>query len=296
LALARLSRELSWKKTAIHYGVNWKTVAAAVKIAVDRGLKLRPWKPLRAIGIDEVSRSKGHRYLTLVYDLERSRLVWIGENRDAETMNRFFEWLGPRRARSIVIVCCDMWAIYLAAVRKRLPRAIAVFDRFHVVQHLNRAVDDVRRETWRLLKGEERTAFKRTRWLWLKNPWNLLREEKRRLSALCRRNQPIVRAYYLKEAFQRFWDYKRPGWSEPYMKQWLWWASHSRLYPFKRFARMIREHLDGILAWTQLRVSNSALEGMNNKVKAVSHRAFGYRTTKTYITAIWHGCGDLPLE
>jgi transposase len=296
LALARLSRELSWKKTALHYGVNWKTVAAAVKSAVSRGLKLRPWKPLRVIGIDEVSRSKGQRYLTLVYDLERRRLVWIGENRDAETMRRFFNWLGRRRAHSIVIVCCDMWAIYLAAVREKLPRAIVVFDRFHVVQHLNRAVDDVRRETWRMLTGEERSAFKRTRWLWLKNPWNLLRGEKRRLSALCRRNQPIVRAYYLKESFQRFWDYKSPGWSEPYLKQWLWWASHSRLNPFKRFARMIRQHLDGILTWTQLRVSNGALEGMNNKVKAVSHRAFGYRTTETYITAIWHGCGDLPLE
>jgi len=296
LALARLSRDLSWKKTAVHYGVNWKTVAAAVKSAVERGLKLRPWKPLRAIGIDEVSRSKGQRYLTLVYDLERRRLVWVGENRDAETMNRFFEWLGPRRARSVVIVCCDMWAIYLAAIREKLPRAIVVFDRFHVVQHLNRAVDDVRRDSWRKLTGEEKSAFKRTRWLWLKNPWNLLREERRRLSALCRRNQPIVRAYYLKEAFQRFWDYKRPGWSEPYLKQWLWWASHSRLQPFKKFARMIREHLDGILAWTQLRVSNGALEGMNNKVKVVSHRAHGYRTTETYITAIWHGCGDLPLE
>ena len=296
LALAQLSRKLSWKETAAHFGVNWKTVSAAVKSAVERGLKLRPWRPLRAIGIDEVSRSKGQRYLTLVYDLERSRLVWIGENRDAETMNRFFEWLGPRRARSIVIVCCDMWAVYLAAIRARLPRASVVFDRFHVVQHLNRAVDEVRRESWRKLTGEEKNAFKRTRWLWLKNPWNLLREERRRLSALCHRNQPIVRAYYLKEAFQRFWDYKRPGWSEPYLKQWLWWASHSRLYPFKRFARMIREHLDGILAWTQLRVSNGALEGMNNKVKVVSHRAYGYRTTETYITAIWHGCGDLPLE
>jgi len=94
LALARLSRELSWKKTASHYGVNWKTVSAAVKDAVERGLRRRRWKPLRVIGIDEVSRSKGQRYLTLVYDLERSRLVWIGENRDADTMRRFFDWLG----------------------------------------------------------------------------------------------------------------------------------------------------------------------------------------------------------
>lgn len=296
LALARLARMLSWKETAGHYGVDWKTVAAAVKTAVQRGLQLRRWKPLHVLGIDEVSRRKGQRYLTLVYDLERSRLVWAGENRDADTMRRFFAWLGPRKARSIVIVCCDMWAVYVAAVRERLPKVCLVFDRFHVVQHLNRAVDDVRRETWRKLEGDEKAAFKQTRWLWLKNPWNLLVQEKRRLSALCgRTNQPIVRGYYLKEAFQRFWDYRVEGWARPYLKQWLWWASHSRLAPFVRFARMIREHLEGILLWTKLRVSNSALEGMNNKVKVVSRRAYGFRKVDTYITAIWHGCGDLPL-
>src|SRR5712691_5247083 len=141
LAIARLSKELSWKKTATHYGVDWKTVFSAVKAAVQRGLQLRRWKPLRVIGIDEVSRSKGQRYLTLVYDLERRRLVWAGENRDAETMKKFFEWLGPRRAKSILIVCCDMWAVYLKAVREKLPRTLVVFDRFHVVQHLNLAVD-----------------------------------------------------------------------------------------------------------------------------------------------------------
>jgi transposase len=295
LALAELSRKLTWKETAAHYGVNWKTVAAAVRRAVDWGLKHRPWKPLHVIGVDEVSRRKGQRYLTLVYDLVRRRLVWIGEDRDTKTMERFFEWLGPSRGRSIQVVCCDMWAIYIEAVQTKLPSATLIFDRFHVVQHLNRAVDDVRRQTWRELRGEDRIAFKKTRWLWLKNPWNLRSKERRRLSALCRINQPIVRAYYLKEAFQRFWDYRSEGWAFPYLQQWLWWASHSRLEPFKQFARMIREHIVGILAWTRLRISNGALEGMNNKVKVISHRAYGFRKTETYITAIWHGCGDLPL-
>jgi transposase len=262
---------------------------------VQRGLKARKWKPLRVIGIDEVSRSKGQRYLTLVYDLERGRLVWAGEGRDTETMKKFFVWLGPRRGRSIQVVSCDMWKPYLNATEENLPQATIVFDRFHVVQHLNRAVDDVRRATWRELQGDEKKAFKRTRWLWLKNPWNLLRKERRRLSTLCRKNLPIVRAYYLKEAFQRFWDYLSEGWARPYLRQWLWWASHCRLEPFKRFARMIRNHLEGIFAWTRLRVSNGALEGMNNKVKVVSHRAYGYRKVDTYIDAIWHCCGGLPL-
>jgi len=295
LALAELSRKLTWKETAIHFGVNWKTVATAVKRAVKWGLEHRVWKPLHVIGLDEVSRRKGHRYLTLVYDLLRRRLVWVGENREAKTMERFFAWLGPRRVRSIQVACCDMWAVYIDAVKASLPWAILVFDRFHVVHHLSRAVDEVRRQTWRELRGDERNAFKRTRWLWLKNPWNLRSKERRRLSALCQRNQPIVRAYYLKEAFQRFWDYRTEGWARPYLKHWLWWASHSRLDPFKHFARMIRQHIDGILAWTRLRISNGALEGMNNKVKVISHRAYGFRRTDTFITAIWHGCGELPL-
>ena len=295
-SIAILSRVLSWREAAKHFGVDWKVVATVVKRAVEWGLKHRTWKPLHKIGIDEVSRSKGQRYLTLVYDLERGELVWAGENRDAETMKRFLAWLSPRRRRSITVVCCDMWAVYTDAIRESLPQATIVFDRFHVVQHLSRAVDDVRRETWRQLRGEERSAFKKTRWLWLKNPWNLSRQERTRLSALCRRNQPIVRAYYLKEAFQRFWDYKSEGWSFPYLMKWLWWASHSRLEPFKKFARMIRQHLGGILSWTTLRVSNGALEAMNNNVKAVSHRAHGYRTTNTYIAAIWHSLGNLPLE
>jgi transposase len=295
LAIALLSRQLSWKETANHFGTDWKTVAQAVQDAVQRGMEHQPWRPLHVIGIDEVSRSKGQRYLTLVYDLERGRLAWIGENRDAETMKQFFAWLGPKRAMSIRVVCCDMWAVYMDAVRAKLPKAQLVFDRFHVVQHLNRSVDEVRRAGWRQLSGEERNAFKKTRWLWLKNPWNLKRKEKRRLSQLCRKNMPIVRAYYLKEAFQSFWDYRSPGWAKPYLMQWLWWAAHSRLEPFQRFARMIRQHLDGILAWTKLRVSNGALEGMNNKVKVVSHRAYGFRNVKSYATAIWHGCGNLPL-
>ena len=125
------------------------------------------------IGVDEVSRAKGQTYLTLVYDLERGRLVWAGDGRSRETLERFFRDLGPRRCRAIRVVCLDMFGAYIDAVRASLPWAELVFDRFHIVQHLNRAVDTVRRRAWRAMTGPERPAFKRTRFLWLKNPWNL---------------------------------------------------------------------------------------------------------------------------
>lgn len=294
-AVATLARVLDWTSVAAHFRLNWKTVAAVVEGAVLWGLEHRPWHALHVLGIDEVSRRKGQQYLTIVYDLDRRRVVWVGRDRTTDTMERFLTWLGPRRARAIHTVCCDMWAVYIDAVRTHLPQATIVFDRFHLSQHLGRAVDDVRRQTWRQMAGREKVEFKRTRFLWLTNPENLQREERTRLSALLRLNSPIVKAYLLKEDLRRFWDYRSTAWAEAHLRQWLWRAAHSRLEPFKKLARMLRTHLDGVLAWTRIRVTNGALEGMNNKVKVISHRAYGYRTAWTYIANIYHCCADLPL-
>jgi transposase len=294
-AVASLARELTWSAVAHHFRLNWKTIAAVVEGAVLWGLHHRRWEPLHVIGIDEVSRRKGQQYLTIVYDLQRGRVVWVGRDRTTATMERFLAWLGGRRARAIHTVCCDMWSVYIDAVETHLPQAAIVFDRFHLSQHLSRAVDDVRRHTWRQLPGAEKAEFKHTRFLWLKNPANLARAEHTRLSALLRLNSPIVRAYLLKEDLRRFWSYRSTAWAGGHLMQWLWRASHSRLAPFQKLARMLRTHLDGILVWTELRVSNGALEGMNNKVKVISHRAYGYRTPWTYIANIYHCCAGLPL-
>ena len=294
-AVAELARVLDWSAVAHHFRLNWKTIATVVEGTVLWGLQHRRWYPLHVIGMDEVSRRKGQQYLTIVYDLDGGRVVWVGRDRTTATMERFFAWLGPRRARAIHTACCDMWAVYIDAVRTHLPAATIVFDRFHLSQYLGRAVDDVRRQTWRQLVGRAKAEFKRTRFLWLTNPANLRREERTRLSALLRLNSPIVKAYLLKEDLRRFWDYRRTAWAERHLRQWLWRASHSRLEPFKKLARTLRTHLDGVLAWTRIRVTNGALEGMNNKVKVISHRAYGYRTTWTYIANIYHCCAGLPL-
>lgn len=293
--IAWLTRRLTIKDCAEYLALDWKTVASALTAAVRWGQEKRGRVKPRILGIDEVSRRKGHKYLTLVYDLESRSLLWGGENRDAKSMEAFFSFLGDQ-GQWVTTVCCDMWAPYVDAVRQNLPKAQIVFDRFHVVAHLNKAVDDVRRKTWRDLPAEERRSFKNTRFLWLKNPWNLKPKQRKQLNVLCRQtNAPIVRAYYLKEAFRSFWVYKSPSWSVPYLEEWLHAAKHSRLEPFSRFARMIEKHIDGILAWTTLRVSSGAVEGLNNKVKAVSHRSYGFRNYQTYIDAIWHNVAKLPL-
>jgi transposase len=295
-AVAELSRKTDLSTVAGHYGINGKTVAGILRRVVAWGLARRRRKPVHVIGIDEVSRKKGHRYLTLVYDLERGELVWVGKDRTAETVAGFFEELGPRRCKCLQAVSLDMWRPYIDTVKARAPQATICFDRFHVVRHLNAAVDEVRRALVRkLARDPARALVKGTRFVLLKNPWNLTPKQKQSLTALVRGNGPLSRAWYLKEDFQRFWDYLQQRRAKEHLAKWLWWASHSRLEPFKEFARLVREHVDGILAWTRLRITNGALEGMNNKVKLVSHRSFGFRNEDRYIEAIYHNCGNLPL-
>ena len=294
-AVAELARRTDLSTVAQQYGINWKTVAGVIRRAVAWGLARRRKRPLRVLGIDEVSRKKGHKYLTLVYDLEWGQLVWVGKDRTQATAHAFFDSIGQRRSERIQAVSMDMWAPYLDVVQARAPNAAVCFDRFHVVRHLGEAVDEVRRSLVRKLAGPEKALVKGTRFVLLKNPWNLTPAQKQSLTALVRANGPLSRAWYLKEDFQRFWDYLSEGWAERHLRKWLCWASRSRLEPFQAFARMVRKHIDGILAWTKRRITNGALEGMNNKVKLVSHRSYGFRNDDRYIEAIYHNCGALPL-
>jgi transposase len=295
-AVAILAREMSWQGTSRHYGLNWKSVATIVKRAVAHGLRHRKRPPVHIIGIDEVSRRKGQVYLTVVYDLRRRVLLWVGEDRTEEAVKKFFtEEMGRRRCHTLQVVCMDMWAPYAKLVREHAVNARILFDRFHIVKHLNEAVGGVRRELWRQLTSKEKVTVKGTRWLLLKNPWNLNQDQNERLSTLVRWNTPLVRAWYLKESFQLFWDYKQPWRAGQHLRKWMNSAVRSKLEPFKKFAKMLRSHLDGILPWTEIRLSNGAVEGMNNKIKSISHRSFGFRTAENFIAAIYHCCARLPL-
>jgi transposase len=295
-AVAMLGRALSWQGTARHYGLNWKTVAGIVKRAVRYGLRHRKRPPVHVIGMDEVSRRKGQVYLTIVYDLERGVLLWVGDGRTEAAVKPFFtEELGRRRCATLAVVCMDMWAAYAKLVSEYARNAQILFDRFPIVKHLNEALDEVRQSERRRLVGKERAAFKSTRWLLLKNPWNLSTDQQERWSTLVRWNLPIVRAWYLKEAFQLFWEYRQPARAQAHLEKWMSSAMRSRLEPFKKFVRMLRSHLPGVLAWTKIRLSNGAVEGMNNKIKSISHRSFGFRSAEYFTANIYHCCARLPL-
>lgn len=295
VVLATWTRLLAWDVVARLFGVSWSTVRAAVARAVDVGLAQRDTTAVLYIGIDEISRKHGHVYHTQVYDLAEQRLLWSGEGRKEETLRRFFTEWGTARIACLRGICCDMWAPYIDVIREAAPQTTIVFDKFHLVRHLLNAVNDVRKAEARELRQSNPELLKGTRYLWLKNPWNLTDRQRERLGFLERLNLKVNRAYLLKEAFRRLWSYTTRGWAKRYLQQWFWWATHSRLKPLRDFAWLLRRHADGVLAWFDVPLDNGATEAMNNNAKSISHRAHGYRTAATFTLSLLHCLGKLDL-
>lgn len=292
--LASWSKLLAWDQVARIFDVHWSTVATAVRQAVDYGLAHREFGETLYIGVDELSRRKGHVYVTNVYDVKTKSLLWSGEGRGKETLRAFFEEHGEALGKRVRAVCCDMWQPYVDMLKEHLPDATLVFDKFHIMRHLLQAVDEVRREEARELKKTNPELLRRTRYIWLKNPENLTDRQRARLGHLERLNLRCNRAYLLKESFREFWGYKSRGWARRFLKKWFWWATHSRLKPMRDYAWMLRSHEENILTYFEEPITNGAVEGMNNKAKVVSHRCYGFRTAKNYITALYHCLGNLP--
>jgi transposase len=295
ILLAVYAKILSWEETARLCGVSWNTVRSAVNWVVGYGLLNREMGAVIAIGVDELSRRKGHTYVTNVYDLSKMRLLWTGDGRGKEVLEAFFAELGEERSKRIECVCCDMWEPYIEVIKEKAKDAILVFDKFHIIQHLGKAVDQVRREEAHELKEKNPELLKDTRYIWLKNPWNLTPKQKERLGYLEKLNLRTNRAYLLKEAFREFWSYNRWDFAEKYLNKWFWWATHSRLKPMRDFAWMLRRHKENILTYFKARIDNGAVEGMNRKAKVVSQKAYGYRTFDTFKLALYHVLGDLPM-
>jgi transposase len=295
VTLATWARILTWQQVASLFHCAWSTVAAAVEEAVAYGLAHRDLSGVTHIGIDEISRKRGHVYITNVYDLKRRCLLWSGEGRAKETLEAFFDWFGKERTEQIEGVCCDMWQPYTDVVKQRAPKAILVFDKFHIVQHLSKAVDQVRRDEIREKGKAHKELMAKTRHIWLKNPWNLTDKQQARLSELEHLNLKINRAYLLKEAFREFWSYTYAGWAKRYLDRWFWWATHSRLKPMREFAWMLRRHQTDLMNYFRMPIHNGTVEGLNNKAKVISHKAYGFRTAKSYIRNLYHCMAELPL-
>lgn len=275
--------------------VAWTTIGNIVARAVNRrGMPLER-RELYRIGIDEISYRRHHKYLTIVADHTSGEVVWGGDGKSGETLDGFLDEVGDAGRARIELVSMDMSQAYIRKVTERLPNATIVFDPFHVIKLANDAVDEVRRAQVRALKGNAgASSLKKTRWLLLKAPENLLPWESEKLSTLGVVNRPLYRAYLLKEALRDL--YREPiNVAEPRLKAWIAWASRSKLPPFVKLARTIREHRKGILAAIEHGLSNGRLEGLNNRIRLLSHQAFGFHSPEALLAMVYLCCTHISI-
>jgi transposase len=298
--LAIWARRLSWKETAEVFKTSWDTVYRAVEFAVLWGLEHRDLAGITAIGVDEVQWQVGHQYLTLVYqiDTHRRRLLWIGKKRTIKTLLQFFRWFSPERAAELKFVCSDMWRPYMKVIAKKARQAVHVLDRFHIMSHFSKALDEVRADEARKMKAHGfEPILSHSRWCILKRPENLTANQQVKLADLLQYNLKTVRAYLLKEDFQLFWHYVSPAWAAKFLDTWCSRAMRSKIEPMKKIARMLRSHRHLILNWFVAKgaVSSGTVEGFNNKVKLTTRKAFGYKSFKLIQISLFHVLGDLPV-
>ncbi len=297
--LPRWARGLSWKETAECFRTSWDKVFDAVEHVVTWGLEHRKLGQIDAIGVDEIQYAKGHKYLTLVYqiDIGITRLLWVGKERTIESFQGFFTTMGEEIISHIVFVCSDMWEPYLKLVREKCSEALHILDRFHIVAKMNKALDEVRAEEMRRMKHEGRNpVLRNSRWLLLKRQENLRDEQRFRLRDLLRYNLKTVRAYLLKEIFQQLWDYHSPAWAGKFLDEWCRHTMRSRIEPMKKIARSLRQHRELILNYfrAQKLLSSGVVEGLNNKAKVTMRKSYGFRTFRVLELALYHSLGKLP--
>jgi transposase len=298
LFLARWARRLSWKETAEAFRTSWDKVFDAVEHVVTFGLEHRVLGQIDAIGVDEIQYAKGHKYLTLVYqiDLDVTRLLWVGRERTIESFRGFFTVIGDELASKIVFVCSGMWEPYLKVIREKCSEALHILDRFHIVAQMNKALDEIRAGESRRIASEGGVpVLKKSRWLLLKREENLKTEQRFRLRDLLRYNLKTVRAYLLKEAFQQLWDYNSPAWAGKFLDDWCRQVMRSRIEPMKKIARSLRQHRELILNYfrAQKLLSSGVVEGLNNKAKVTMRKSYGFRTFRCLELALYHSLGKL---
>ncbi len=299
LFLARWARRLSWSEVADIFRTNWGVVYRAVRWVVDYGLEHRDLDSVRAIGVDEIAVWRGHKYLTVVYQIDAGlrRLLWVGRDRTEASFTGFFTTLGETRSKAIAFVASDMWKPYLNVIAKFAAQAIHVLDRFHIVAKVNKAVDEVRASEARRLRREGfEPVLKHSRWCFLKRRENLTPTQTGKLRDVLRYNLRTVRAFLLKEALEAFWQYTSPTWAGWYLDGWCTRAMRSRIEPMKKIARSLRSHRALILNWfvAKKEISSGTVEGLNLNAKLAIRKARGFRTYEVLETALYHELGHLP--
>jgi transposase len=274
-----LLRHMTLKDVAHHLGVGWDTIKDILKRDLSRRYAKPKLKHLRYLAIDEIAVAKGHRYLTVVLDLESGAVVFVGDGKGADALKPFWKRLRPSGAK-IEAVAMDMSGGYQAAVRQHLPKAVIVFDHFHVVKLFNDKLSELRRQLHREATDvQHKAVLKGARWLLLKNAENLdpEKDEKARLQEALKLNEPLATAYYLKEDLRRFWEQPGKRFATTFLDGWIKRAEASGIRILQQMAKTMAAHRSGLLAYYDVMISSGPMEGTNNKIKTMKRQAYGFR-------------------
>lgn len=306
--LARVTHRLEWRICALSQLMTQKAAAELLKIAsstlsdllhrvITRTRAGHKIRGLVTLGVDEISYLKGRKFCTIVYDLDRSRVLWVGKGKGRETIDKFFnEQLSQYQREKITWASCDMSRAYTGAIIHHCPNVKLVIDRFHIVKALNEAVDEVRKEEWRGLDVDGRKAIKGLRWLLGMNPKNRTKGNTRFLNSLAKSNRRIHRAWVLKDEFNHFWNYTYAGSAEQFLKRWMTAALKSRIPSLIKFVGTVREYKQNIMTFIERPLTNAVGEGINRILKIVKNRSSGFRNLESFSDLIFLTIGDLDIN
>ena len=274
-----LSRSMTIRDVALHLGVGWDLIKAIQKRDLSRRFAKPKLKHLKRIAIDEIAVAKGHRYMTVVMDLDNGAVVFVGDGKGADALKPFWKRLRPSKAK-IEAVAMDMSAAYRSAVSTHLPEAKIVFDHFHVVKLFNEKLSELRRAVYReATEVMHKQVLKGTRWLLLKNPENLdaKKNEKQKLKEALALNKPLATAYYMKEDLRRFWEQPGKRFATTFLDGWIRRAEASGVKALQQMGKTLAAHRSGLLTYYDAMITSGPMEGTNNKIKTMKRQAYGFR-------------------
>jgi transposase len=278
--VGRRCRSATIKDIAEELRLDWDAVKELDKQYMRAQLKRAGTPGPKAIGIDEISIRKGHTYRIVVSDLIRRRPLWFGgQDRSEASMDEFYQFLGENKAKKIRLAVMDMWKAFGTSTRRHAPQAAVLFDKFHVLRHLGKALDTIRKREYGRVQGKPRTFIKGQKYTLLAHPQNLTGSARKNLKLLLAANKRLNTAYLLKESFGQLWDYNSEAWARRFFDNWRAQLKWQRLKPYEEFADMIERHWDGIAAYCkpENKVSLGFVEGLNNKIRVLQRRAYGLR-------------------
>ena len=295
IAIQFLQSSENRKKTAQNLRLSWDEINHIMEKSVKRGLSRRKNEPIKHLGMDEKSFLKGQSYVTVLSDTEGKRILDVVQNRDTEAVDKLWGTLTEKQKESVAAVSMDFWKAFINGAEKHVPVAAIVHDKFHVMKYMNEAVDYVRKAEHKFLTAQNNGTLKGTKYLWLKAKENLTKENKKDFKDLNINQLSVGRAWNRKELLRRLWDYRYEGSARKFFKKWYFSATHSRLKPVIKVAKMLKRHLENILTFVKYRITNAFAEGINSVIQHIKATARGFRSFKNYRTSILFYCGKLDL-